>query len=315
MISKKYDNFFKKINILKENLGDLEEIDNIEDKFLMELGRISNEEDISDIIVRTGIIHDMQNLSKKLDFQNKNYFDQLNIFDIKTLKKKICKLCGSKQTTTNLQLICENCGLIEYLGNLWYEEKGKINKLKDYRTVDRCEDWLFLLQGKVPCKLPNIIEEQLEIEMIKKCMVGGVFMSSKLTCVECKDIRIWLKNFGASTLNDYIPYIHKIMTRKLGHEILPVQFTNEQEKIILNDWKFLSETYCDFYAQVKRKNNKKNNNPYYPMCIYFIVKERFPKLAPTLYKYIHKQTAETMQLREECWFKTVKKLNYPKNVR
>lgn len=233
-------------------------------------------------------------------------------------KEKLCPSCMILLNITTDGEYCEQCGYIEQLQPLYYGEKllKKPSKSKENSVDNYCYDWLILLQGKGISNIPLEVITCLVSEAKNFC-TNSQFRGESVNYmlvrnIRCIDIRNWLSKYKFTKYNKFISYIHMRITRELGYEVRPPQFTAEEEHIILSDWKYLSETYCREYKHLKDKNDKKkNNNPYYPVCIFFIVKKRFrDERSNRLEDYIHKQSNETYRLRLQCWEKTCNILKY-----
>ena len=97
--------------------------------------------------------------------------------------------------------------------------------------------------------------------------------------ISCSDIRKWLLKCHASHLNKHISFINRIITHALGNEVIPPQFNAFEENQIIDYWNRISHEYQINYNEMKQKiankNKTRSNNPYYPLCILFIVEEIF----------------------------------------
>ena len=250
-------------------------------------------------------------------------FGKILMEQTKLDRDKYCPTCKIVLVAVENGECCDRCGFIDYSQPLYYGEKSskRPSRSKENAIDNYCYDWLILLQGKGMNNVPGEVFSLLLREAVNFCTKSQ--MNSKtvnfhlVKNIRCADIRRWLSKHGASIFNKYISFIHMKITRELGHEIRPPQFTPEEEQIILSDWRFLAETYCREYKNIKDKNDKKkNNNPYYPVCIFFIVKSRFRNddRARRLEEYIHKQSNETYRLRLQCWEKTCSILGYYRRI-
>lgn len=205
------------------------------------------------------------------------------------------------------KLACAKCGEYKLIS---ITEDIK-TETKDYSTVAHCQIWLNRLQGKDCILLSDENRDSLITRAKRKCTVAGRFQFNLVSMITCEEIREWLRDASLTHYNKNIATIRRIITRELGREIIPPQFTMEEEKNILDEWNRVAECYQANYRIMKNSAKHKTNNPYYPICIYFIVARLFPcdfRVAQ-LYEYIHRQSLETMELRKRCWDRTIEQLN------
>ncbi len=310
MNNKHYKNILEKIKILK-NVGHNEKLENFEQKFLLESIRFygKNDSEIEHYISSHQFINQLNNIAEGYNQKIKDDYYKIETKININVREQSCKNCNIPLIKRSSRLICDNCGFNELIQQIYYGELY-IRKTKKYKDNNDsyCLEWLNYLQGKGAFILPTEIFQNL-IEIAKNYINNNVKIINN---IKCKNIRYWLSIIKATKYNKYVPIIHRRLTRELGFEIIPPQFTLDEEQIIISDWRYLSPTYCEEYCKLKQKTNKKrNNNPYYPICIYFIVKTRFgEERGRILEPYIHKQSMNTYFLRELSWFNTIERLGY-----
>jgi len=218
----------------------------------------------------------------------------------KEKKKKFQCLCGNIH---HKDLSCTVCG--EYKRPEIMDVQ--MPDTKEYCTATHCQIWLNHLQGKDMVVISDQNLAKLIGRATVKCSVANIFQPNLIPSIKCDEIREWLKQFGITHLNKYVPSLHRLITRELGREIIPPQFTVEEERKILNEWNRVSDTYQKMYREMKQISKSKTNNPYYPICILFIVETLFEGdlRVLRLRDYINKQAFETMELRKKCWAATL----------
>lgn len=323
MNNKRFIALQKKIDILKNkstNNEILDAIEKIEEELYFDKLKCSklSESDFNMTLVSKNYITRINSLLIHYTPQIINEVNKIFIDLSCPDKEKICPTCAVPLISVIDGECCDQCGYIEQLQPLYYGEKllKKPSKSKENSVDNYCYDWLILLQGKGISNIPLEVITCLVNEAKNFCantqFKGENVNYMLVRNIRCVDIRNWLSKHKYTKYNKFISYIHMRITRELGFEVRPPQFTAEEEHIILSDWKYLSETYCLEYKKIKDKNDKKkNNNPYYPVCIFFIVKKRFrDERANRLEDYIHKQSNETYRLRLQCWEKTCNLLKY-----
>lgn len=319
MNNKKFIALQKKIDVLKNKspgFDILRKIEQIEEELFFDKLKCAkrSENDFNSVMVSKSYITRINGL---LTYYSPQIIIEVNKITIDLSspdKERICPACALVLISVNGGDCCDQCGYIEPSQPLFYGEKvlKKPSKSKENSVDNYCYDWLILLQGKGISNVPLEVITQLLVEARNFCTNESRINFMLVRNIRCADIRNWLSKYKFTKYNKFISYIHMRITRELGYEVRPPQFTAEEEHIILSDWKYLSETYCREYKKLKEKNNKKkNNNPYYPVCIFFIVKRRFrDERANRLEEYVHKQSNETFRLRLQCWEKTCGLLGY-----
>jgi ribosomal protein S27AE len=307
---KKYDLIIKKIKIIKNNIyspEDKEEIKNFKRNFISFAAKYQNEHEFIAALKTYGFITMLDRMEMFLKDQNLALYKSVIIINLN--EKKKCPDCARILSRKLNKLECADCHYFEFLSIVTFDKKD--SKPKDYKTSNYCEKWLFNLQGKIPIKLSEEVRNSLYSRIKNMCSDGGRIIKSAIEKVTCSQIRLWLKEIGHTELNRYIPFIHKNILSEFDVAINPEQFNNREEQIIIHDWNLISKTYTEIYNSVRKKQTKKNNNSYYPVCIYFIILSRFPEKAAKVSNYIHMQSYDTVNMRKNCWELTCKKINYP----
>ncbi len=339
MQSKTYNVIYKKLETLKSNTHlicntktlskVIKSLEEIEDKLFLVKSDAHNksETEFNAFLLTSGFLNKLNSLAM---YYPRNIIGNYNKIILESADKvceKTCPKCEIVLLKVKEGNCCDQCGYVEQILPIYYgERKYKPSKAKDSGSDHYCDEWLNYLQGKGIFNIPNELILCLINECRKICVSKDIKKIEKyepeeikkdvnldlLVFIKCSHIRSWLSKYNGSKYNKYVPSIHRRLTRELGREIIPPQFDINEEKVILNDWRFLSETYCTQYKILKQKTDKKkNNNPYYPVCIFFIVKKRFnDERAIRLEEYIHKQSVETYRMRLQCWEKTCEILNY-----
>jgi len=215
---------------------------------------------------------------------------------LKLPRQRITFECCETMSLIDGEYQCRKCGRAEAV-NLYSLKR----ETKEYCTAVHCQVWLNHLQGKdlnLKCEiLPTLIERAR-----KKCTVNGNFSRSLIQTLKCADIREWLKFYRQTRFNKHVPTIHRVITRELGCEIIPPQFSSDEEKIIIDYWNSIADHYCEVYNELKKCSKIKVNHPSYGHLLANIVIYLFNDLrAERLRDYIHKNSVETMDLREKCW--------------
>lgn len=306
------ETFLKKLDVIKKYSGSFSESDknnleHLENEFYMAVH--SYEFDVA--IAKYNLLDKLNIYSKKLSDNQKSEYNRYNI-SVTHKRNIVCPTCNLSLLTYDLSLCCDICGYNEPINSTLFDDfkNKKCNKKKDYSSYGFCEKWLDLIQGKTITDIPEELEQKLMLEITRKCSIRGQIIPKLLKQLTCMDIRNWLRTYKFTKYNKYASFIIRFLTKKLKYEVLPPQFTIEEEHLILNDFKYLSPIYCDEYNKLKQKNNKKNNNSYYPLFIYFISKQRWPYRANDLDQFIYKQSLNTFNLRLICWEHTLNLTNY-----
>jgi hypothetical protein len=305
--------FLKKINIIKKYSSSLNNVDKIcleclENEFYLAI----NNFEFDVVIVKYKLLDRLNSLSHKLSENAQYEYKRYNLVKPMQERAIICPNCKLSLITYDMELICDVCGYNEPINCMVFDDfmHKRLNKKKDYSAPGFCEKWLDLVQGKCLIDIPEEIQNKLIYEIQRKCSIGGIIMPKLLNQITCVDIRNWLRIYKYTKYNKFTSYIIRTLTKKIGHEILPPQFTIEEEQLILSDFKYLSVIYCNEYNKMKQKNTNKKNNSYYPLFIYFIAKERWPYKVRELDQFIYKQSLNTYNLRLICWEHTIKITNY-----
>ena len=276
MNNKRYIALQKKIDILKNKSPSsdiLEKLEKIEEDLCFDKLKCAKKSELefNMVLASKNYIIQINNLlvnyTQQIITEVNKIFIDLSCPD----KEKLCPACAILLMVTSDGEYCNQCGYIEQLQPLYYGEKllKKPSKSKENSVDNYCYDWLILLQGKGISNIPLEVITCLANEAKNFCtnsqFRGETVNFMLVRNIRCIDIRNWLSKHKFTKYNKFISYIHMRITRELGYEVRPPQFTAEEEHIILSDWKYLSETYCREYKLLKDKNDKKkNNNPYYP---------------------------------------------------
>lgn len=219
--------------------------------------------------------------------------------------------CGEMRFEASKKFIgnrfaCNKCG--EYIPIAVSEEST--TESKDYSTGAHCQIWLNRLQGKEHVVIPEDQKILLVAKARRHCYVAGSFQINLVDSIKCGELRDWLRELKMTHFNKNIASIRRIITRELGREVIPPQFSMEEERMILLEWNRVAEVYQHNYRELKQSMKQKTNKPYYPVCILFIVERLFPgDLRVTqVAEYVHRQALDTMMLRRLCWEKTIEDL-------
>jgi hypothetical protein len=312
MYGKKYSTIIEYIGILRKSGVALKELDEFQSNFQLESMRYRDRgEKVFDKMLTTrGIIGKLNMLVKKYPKTVQAEFNKIPLHFNNTEDYTKCEMCKGELLVKSGNAICELCGFNKNIGQVYYGSNAQKKQYKSRETMDHyCEMWLEHLQGKGVFNLPTEIYNKLLESANTKCRGMPQYVNE----IKCIDIRRWLYQLKSSKYNKYIPAIHHRITRDLGNEISPPQFTEEEKQIIIRDWKYLATTYCQEYKKLKPRSNKKRNNiPYYPICILFIVSKRFAdeERVKQFETYVHKQSSDTYRLRLQCWEETCRILNY-----
>jgi len=301
MLSRKYGQINDKIKVL-ENYKFLDKLQKLKEEFLTIGSRNfdKTEQNFEEEILACDFLSRLNFLCQEEYplFIQKNFYEIGN-FSVHE-KVPICPLCEIKLMIRDSKNICNHCGYYELLDNLYFREKNKKPSNKNKNQPDiYCIEWINYIQGKT-----NLIIEDEKFNLLKNLAIKKIGDNIKnIAYLTCDNIRIWLKQLKLTKFNKFIPALHKRLTRELGYEIAPPQFSNKEEKDILEFWSLISEEYCRKYSMIRSKKVlDKSNNPYYPICILFIVKKLYGDArANIVEKYIHKQSLETYNLRLQCW--------------
>lgn len=262
--------------------------------------------------------------SKLVDDPQHKLYEQYrnNQIIIPVVKRQIdmCDTCDRKMIsiTNKSKLLCEKCGSEKNLISTFSYEHASTNlntstRPKDYSTVKQCQKWLHLLQGRGEMNIPDEDYARIRDYVKSYCIRAGNIALGIVRQIKCEQMRKWLKLCKLTKYNKHIPLLRRRITRELGAEVMPPQFTFEEEKKILADWQRISPTYSRIYKEMKnQKKNNSTNIPYYPICILCIVKSNWesdPRVE-LLTDCVHKQSRNTMRMRLKCWKQTCKELGY-----
>lgn len=215
---------------------------------------------------------------------------------IKTEKENnIFSCCGQIYIEDN-KYICSICGQYEE-----FETFQKKKESRDYLTIGHCRIWLNRLQGKDIINNTELMDLLID-KAKKKCTISNCFSASLIDKIKCSDVRNWLKVEKKTKYNIFIPSLHRIITRELGSEIVPPQFSSEEEMKIIKMWDELSRPYCYIYNSLKQNENMNFNNPSYGHLLVNIVEHLFnDNRAKSLRNYVHRNSTATMELRDKTW--------------
>ncbi len=225
-----------------------------------------------------------------------------------SLVQKMCSKCvNSPLINFENKLLCEQCGYNETVQQIFYGESKKVSK-KD-TAEGYFTEWMNILQAKSIVSIPDNIFVSLKEKAGKYCDND----INKLDKIKCVLIRKWLAELSATKFNKFVPCIYRKLTKALGREMLPPQFSISEEQVIYEDWKALVQIYGKKYnatRNTKKTATKKNNNAYYPILIYFIVRKRFEERGESFRDFIHSQSNETFKSRLEAWHETLQETKY-----
>jgi len=302
----------ERIGTLKGSGVSNPDLEDFQKKFQLESMRYldADEKEYDNMLTTHGIISRLNVIACAFPKHVQNEYNKIPLqFNNKT-DFSLCEICGCSTTFKHGHLICEHCGFNKNIGQICYGGAQQKKQYKSRETMDHyCEEWLEHLQGKGVFNLSSEIYNQIFEFARVRCRGDARYANE----IKCSDIRRWLTQLKVAKYNKYIPAIHRRITRDLGNEVIPPQFTENEKQVIIADWKFLSATYSAEYKKIKQRGNKKRNNmPYYPVCIYFIIAKRFVGDARVkqFEEYIHKQSVDTYKLRLQCWEETCRILNY-----
>lgn len=312
MFGKKYVNMREKIKILKRSNMFTDKISEFERMFeLYSMGLYNaSEQDYENMITSYGLLNKLDIIAYGFPSYVYNEYKKISIDLSSNTRQYICKNCNTPLYQQSSAYICNDCGYIEKVQQVYYGMSQPKKTYKSKSAINNyCEEWLDYLQGKGIVNLPP--------EIFRGLLTAGKIMCrgqvSLVSEIKCKDIRRWLSQLKATKYNKYVPSLHRRITRELGNEIIPPQFNEEEKAIIISDWRYLSPVYNVEYNKLKQRGKtKKNNNSYYPVFILLIVQMRFGNTERTrrFEEYIHTQSVDTYKLRLQCWVITCKKLNY-----
>lgn len=297
--------FYKKLTLVQScidrlNLADKKKLEILEREYF--LSSIGSNEQFVFVCTKHALVERLNALACKLTETKQAEYAKYVPEKFDNERKLMCPSCKISLVTYSTNLLCDVCGYNIPLSCSVYDEFlfKKTTKKKDYKRSEFCQKWLDLVQGKLNIVLPDTLKESLKNEASK------IYLAD----INCVMVRKWLRTHGAPQFNKFTSNIIREVTRELGDEIIPTQFDNEEEHQIIMDFCNLSDTYCSEYNKLKEKEGKKNNSPYYPIFIYFIVKERWPYKAVELDRYIYKQSVDTYNFRQLCWEYTKEKTGY-----
>lgn len=298
--------------ILRKNGTASKDVDEFQKQFQLESMRFqgSSEKVYDRMLTTHGIISRLNVLAKKFPRAVQAEFNKIQLQFNNMQDLTLCEICGNKLVAKITSITCEYCGFSKMVDQVYCAAGSQKKQHKSRETMDHyCEIWLEHLQGRGIFTVPPSIYDRLLDMATVKCRGMPQYVND----IKCIDIRRWLNQLEAAKYNKFIPSIHRRITKDLGNEIIPPQFTEEEKQVIISDWKFLSATYCQEYKKLKPRSNKKRNNmPYYPVCIFFIISKRFTDdiRVKQFETYVYKQSSDTYRLRLQCWEETCKILNY-----
>ena len=298
MFGKNYYSFLEKISILKNNATSvqLNVLETEEQEFVTECSRHYGE-NIDTILSKYDF--KLNSMAKSFNKTVQEQYNKINIAGNVNIEN--CKKCESQMITFQGRLICQTCGFNVVMQTTFYGDNSRKNVKKDTAET-YFQEWMQILQARSMFSLPDIFMDKLKEKATKFCDSD----LAKIDKIKCSVIRTWLSDIGASKYNKYVPCIYRKLTKLLGRELTPPQFSISDEQIIHEDWKALVNVYGQKYNDNKSKTaKKKNNNAYYPILIYFIVRKRFGTIIGDKFKeFIHTQSNETFKARLNAWEET-----------
>ena len=231
-------------------------------------------------------------------------------------KEKIdfCKTCEVKMSlnVNSSCYICEKCG--EQVMVSVEVKNSKKGSSKEDPAKNHLEKWFRLIQGKGEVKyVKPEHKEIIKNIIVDLCKYNGVFKKSILGSINSDTIRERLKSINLTSYYNKINIIRRNLTEELGNEIFPPQLTFEEERAIIKTWNKISKDFNIFYSESKiNKRKNARNSIYYPYLIIYIFNVLYPedKRLPKLKDCIHRQSHESIKIKNMTWKKICDKYNF-----
>jgi hypothetical protein len=321
----------RKLKILVELSGKFRaRAEELQNRFYLVCANSLDNDDGTNMRIELGksnLLFEMDKLA--LEIQEQGNIDQEGWKRYSDIKIRLYKIvdditqcdCGSTMSKQNnvSKLVCSNCGWEKSIISIFRTEANntstsKTTRPKDYSISKHCGKWLEQLQGRGVLNIKEVDYKKMVAYFKKSCSNHrGDLMVGMIKKIKCEQIRQWFKDIKLTKYNKLIPLIRRTITKELGYELKPPQFSYEEEQKILSDWERIAPVYCKIYDQVKNKKRVgRTNSPYYPICILLIVKSRWPRdhRIAGLRDCVHIQSDTTMNLRIKCWKQMCKIIGY-----
>lgn len=227
----------------------------------------------------------------------------------------ICTICPNSSKMImdpfNSEMVCQKCGATSKLDGVVFEDsqlysqQSSASKHKNYKYNSHCEKWLNQIQARENREIPQEVIDGVNRLAKRDYTHGGRLRSMKE--MRCSEIRVWLKQLGATKFNNNAALIRRLVTAMNGEAVIPPQLTIEETFDILYDFSRAMDLYDGFDAErdvlAEIGKTEVGNKPYYPYGLMKILMNRLPagRRLNKLIECIHLQTEATLKKHDKLW--------------